>query len=173
MSGLIPCYLAPPSSSSLRHCRLPAPAAAQDAADFVVRLNRLENQVRQMSGQIEQLQFENRQLKDQLRKFQEDMEFRFQESAAGAAGLPACASPPAAAPPPIASQTPAMQPPRAPRRGDAFDPGAAPHAPGAPMPLGTTRPSAPLPPNVVAEVAPGPAGRSRAARSSRDRRSRP
>ena len=58
---------------------LPAPAAAQDAADFVVRLNRLENQVRQMSGHIEQLQFENRQLKDQLRKFEEDMEFRFQE----------------------------------------------------------------------------------------------
>jgi len=51
-----------------------------------------------------------------------------------------------------------MQPPRAQRRGDAFDPGAAPHAPGAPLPLGTTRPSAPLPPNVVAEVAPGPGG---------------
>src|SRR5215210_7335659 len=98
---------------------LAAPAAAQDAADFVVRLNRLENQVRQMSGHIEQLQFENRQLKDQLRKFQEDVEFRFQESAGGRGGAPRLASPPAAAPPPIASQTPAMQPPRAQRRGDA------------------------------------------------------
>ena len=58
---------------------LAIPAAAQDAAEFVVRLNRLENQVRQMSGHIEQLQFENRQLKDQLRKFEEDIEFRFQE----------------------------------------------------------------------------------------------
>ena len=61
----------------------PAPAAAQDAADAIVRLNRLESQFRQLSGQIEQLQYENRQLKDQLRKFQEDVEFRFQESRGG------------------------------------------------------------------------------------------
>jgi TolA-binding protein len=87
---------------------LAGPAAAQDAADFVVRLNRLENQVRQMSGHIEQLQFENRQLKDQLRKFEEDIEFRFQESAGGRGGAPRLASPPAAAPPPLANQTPAM-----------------------------------------------------------------
>ncbi len=32
--------------------------------------------MRQMSGQIEQLQFENRRLTEQLRKFQEDTEFR-------------------------------------------------------------------------------------------------
>ncbi len=38
------------------------PAAAQDAADAIVRLNRLESQFRQMSGQMEQLQYENRQL---------------------------------------------------------------------------------------------------------------
>ena len=152
---------------------LSAPAAAQDAADFVVRMNRLENQVRQMSGHIEQLQFENRQLKDQLRKFEEDIEFRFQESAGGRGGAPRLASPPAAAPPPIASQHSGDAAAASPRRGDAFDPGAAPHAPGAPMPLGTTRPSAPLPPNVVAEVAPGAGGPLPAARSSRDRRSRP
>ncbi|WP_048448111.1 YbgF trimerization domain-containing protein, partial [Methylobacterium variabile] len=59
------------------------PAAAQDAAEFVVRLNRLENQSRQMAGQIESLQYENRQLKEQLRKFQEDVEYRFQESKGG------------------------------------------------------------------------------------------
>jgi tol-pal system protein YbgF len=143
---------------------LAQPAAAQDAADFVVRMNRLENQVRQMSGHIEQLQFENRQLKDQLRKFEEDIEFRFQESA-GARGETgrATTSAPAAMPPPSASQTPAMQPPRAQRRGDAFDPSAAPYAPGAPMPLGTTPPSASLPPNVVAGVAPGPGGPPRGA----------
>ena len=77
---------------------LAGPAAAQDAADFVVRLNRLEGQVRQMSGHIEQLQFENRQLKDQLRKFEEDIEFRFQESAGGRGAAPRLASPPAASP---------------------------------------------------------------------------
>ena len=32
-------------------------AWAQDAADLLVRTTRLENQLRQMSGQIEQLQF--------------------------------------------------------------------------------------------------------------------
>ena len=119
---------------------LSLPAAAQDAADFVVRLNRLENQTRQMAGQIEELQFENRQLKEQLRKFQEDVEFRFQD---GRAPSRPAASLPAATP----SQTPsAGAAARPPRRGDAFDPAAMPGAPGAPQPLGTTPPSAPLSP---------------------------
>ncbi|HEX8164761.1 MAG TPA: tol-pal system protein YbgF [Beijerinckiaceae bacterium] len=135
-----------------------APAAAQDAADFVVRLNRLENQVRQMSGHIEQLQFENRQLKDQVRKFQEDVEFRFQDSS-GPRGT-ARAAPPPASPPAASVQAPAPLPPpqagRPQRRGDAFDPASAPNAPGAPMPLGTTPPSTPLPPGAVAGATPGP-----------------
>lgn len=53
---------------------------AQDAADSVLRIGRLENQLRQLSGQLEQLQFENKRLADQLVKFQQDVEFRFQES---------------------------------------------------------------------------------------------
>ncbi|HEX8666577.1 MAG TPA: tol-pal system protein YbgF [Beijerinckiaceae bacterium] len=135
-----------------------APAAAQDAAEFVVRLNRLENQVRQMSGHIEQLQFENRQLKEQVRKFQEDVEFRFQDSG-GARPAARPASPPVTAQPSAPVQTPAAPPQARPqRRGDAFDPSVAPNAPGAPMPLGTTPPSAPLPPNAVAGVTPGPSG---------------
>src|SRR5436305_1685327 len=89
-----------------------APALAQDAADFVVRMSRLENQVRQMSGQLEQLQFENRQLKDQLRKFQEDVEFRFQERG-GARPPAASAGQPGTAPLPSASA------PRPGRRSDA------------------------------------------------------
>jgi tol-pal system protein YbgF len=120
---------------------LASPALAQDAAEFVVRMNRLENQVRQMSGQIEQLQFENRQLKDQVRKFQEDVEFRFQEGRPGAPRAQA----PAVQPPPAATQTPPSGgQARPPRRGDAFDPGDMPNAPGAPRQLGTTTPSAPL-----------------------------
>lgn len=116
-----------------------ASASAQDAAEAVVRLNRLEGQVRQMSGQIEQLQFENRQLKEQLRKFQEDVEFRFQErGGATRSQAPSQAQP-------TTTQTPA--PARPGRRGDAFDPGEAPNAPGAPRQLGTTTPSAPLPAN--------------------------
>jgi tol-pal system protein YbgF len=116
-----------------------APALAQDAADVVVRLGRLENQLRTMSGHIEQLQFENRQLKEQLRKFQEDVEFRFQENRGG--GRTPSATPgtnPGAGNPPRPAAPTAPQ-----RRSDAFDPADAPEAPGAPRPLGSTAPSAP------------------------------
>ena len=118
---------------------LAGPASGQDAAELVVRLNRLENQSRHMAGQIEQLQFENRQLKEQARKFQEDVEYRFQDGRAGAR--------PTAAPSASPSQTPSSPPssvPRPQRRGDAFDPSLAPGAPGVPQPLGTAQPSAPL-----------------------------
>jgi tol-pal system protein YbgF len=121
-----------------------ASASAQDAAEVVVRMNRLENQVRQMSGQIEQLQFENRQLKDQVRKFQEDVEFRFQDGRGG--GAPRAQAPASQPPPAAATQTLAAAQPRPQRRGDAFDPSEMPNAPGAPRPLGTTTPSPPLPP---------------------------
>lgn len=67
---------------------LPAPQArAQDAADMVVRMGQLEDQVRTMSGRIEQLQFENRRLNEQLRKFQQDIEFRLQEKSGGGGGV--------------------------------------------------------------------------------------
>jgi tol-pal system protein YbgF len=114
------------------------PAAAQDAADAIVRLNRLESQFRQISGQMEQLQYENRQLKEQLRKFQEDVEFRFQEGRGGSKPAPA---PSTATPSRPAQPAPAPQPQR---RSDVFDPSEAPDAPGAPRPLGATPPSAPL-----------------------------
>lgn len=97
-------------------------ARAQDAADMFVRLNRLEGQVRELSGQVEQLQHQNRQLMQTLQRFQEDVEFRFQEG--GGAGR-------------SGATTPRTQPAPAPqRRGDAFDPSAAPAAPGAPRNLG-------------------------------------
>jgi tol-pal system protein YbgF len=110
-----------------------APALAQDAADVVVRLGRLENQLRTLSGHIEQLQFENRQLKEQLRKFQEDVEFRFQENR-GAGRTPSAAP----GPNPGVVNPPRPAAPAAPqRRGDVFDPSEAPDAPGAPRPLGS------------------------------------
>ncbi|MGU3537007.1 tol-pal system protein YbgF [Methylobacterium sp. A54F] len=122
---------------------LAAPAGAQDASEFVVRLGRLENQSRQMAGQIETLQYENRQLKEQLRKFQEDVEFRLQE---GKGGRPAAAPPPA-----VNGGNPGSGKPQ--KRGDAFDPSQNPGAPGTPMQLGTTAPSAPVPPAVAAAPA--------------------
>ncbi len=65
------------------------PAAAQDTSEFFLRLNRLENQVRELAGTVEKLQFENRRLQEQLQRFQEDVEFRFQESGGGGQGAPA------------------------------------------------------------------------------------
>ena len=100
------------------------PAFAQDAADLLVRTTRLENQLRQMSGQIEQLQFENRRLTDQLRKFQEDVDFRLKEGAGGRSGAATTPSAP-----------PQGQPQRQ-RRGDAFDPTTQQGAAGAPRQLG-------------------------------------
>ncbi|MEA1830811.1 tol-pal system protein YbgF [Methylobacterium durans] len=110
------------------------PAVAQDASEFVVRLNRLENQSRMMAGQIETLQYENRQLKEQLRKFQEDVEFRLQEGKGGGA-KPAGGGA-------VNGGNPGAGKPQ--KRGDAFDPGQNPGQPGAPMQLGTTTPSAPV-----------------------------
>ncbi len=123
-------------SAALSIVWLSGPAAAQDAAELVVRLNRLEGQVRQMSGLIEQLGFENRQQKEQLRKFQEDVEFRLQERSGGRSTTPATtpSSPP--------SQSPAQT--RQNRRSDAFDPDGVSDAPGAPRQLGTASATPPL-----------------------------
>lgn len=107
------------------------PAAAQDAADLLVRTTRLENQLRQMSGQIEQLQFENRRLTEQLRKFQEDVDFRFSERGGSRSGAVPSQAPAQIAPSGGAPAQPGRQ-----RRSDAFDPGAQPGAAGAPRQLG-------------------------------------
>ncbi|MBN4097735.1 MULTISPECIES: tol-pal system protein YbgF [Methylobacterium] len=121
------------------------PAAAQDASELVVRLGRIENQSRMMAGQIETLQYENRQLKEQLRKFQEDVEYRLNE---GKGGKPSAAPAPSG---PVNGGNPGAGRPG--KRGDAFDPSQAPGAPGAPMQLGSTQPSAPLPPREAEEAA--------------------
>ncbi len=121
------------------------------SAGLVVRIGRLESQMRQISGQIEQMQFETRGLAEQLKKFQEDVDFRFHEG--GAQGTPA-AKPPqkrseasesqingdSRVPP----QNAAIAPSSANGRGDAFDPSQNPGAPGAPRPLGGFAPAASL-----------------------------
>ncbi len=72
----------------------------------------------------------------QLQKFRQDVEYRFGDRSEGAPPGPDVAEQPASPGEPAA--------PLRPRRSDAFDPGADPNAPGAPRPLGTTQPSAPL-----------------------------
>jgi tol-pal system protein YbgF len=132
---------APPQQGNPQAAPQP-PAAADDGrvaqappGELMMRINRLEAQIRQMTGVIEQLQHRNRQLESQLR------------SAMGAA--PGGAPPASAAPPqhpPHAAATPvpapqvAAQPPQvaAPApRGDVFDPTQHPNAPGAPRALGS------------------------------------
>jgi tol-pal system protein YbgF len=91
-------------------CALATPAAAQmSASDVVVRLDQIENQMRMLTGQVEQLQFRNQQLEQQLRRAQEELEFRTQGGNQG--GNPG-AAPRAAAPaaqPPMQAQQPPMQ----------------------------------------------------------------
>lgn len=116
-------------------------AQGVDSAGLLVRIDRLENQVRSLNGQIEQMQFQMRRMEDQLRKFQQDVDFRFQELSGKPAPRPAATPPqqqqrrgdvidaPAA--------NPSAPPLRTARRGDAFDPELEPAAPGAPRRLGT------------------------------------
>jgi tol-pal system protein YbgF len=112
------------------------PGDPNDAAGLVVRVNRLEEELRQAYGQIEELQNARHRLEAQLQKFRQDVEFRFGDRAGGAPPEPDVAEAP------LASDQPGVAP--RPRRSDAFDPNADPNAPGAPRPLGTTAPSAPL-----------------------------
>jgi tol-pal system protein YbgF len=129
---------------------------------MLLRIDRLENQVRQLTGQIEQMQFTTRKLEEQLKKFQEDVEFRFQEShgQGGAAPAPATKSlqrRSEAEEPAVDSIDEPVSGVTEPdefrgskgrmRRGDAFDPASDPTAPGAPRTLGSlgsTQPSGPV-----------------------------
>jgi tol-pal system protein YbgF len=127
------------------------PAAAQmSAEELVLRIDRLENQLRQLTGTIEQLQYRNQQLDQALKRMQEDNEFRFQELGGKGGARPATPARPAAAQPQPQYQQPQPQYPSptvAPgRRSDVFDPNQNPNAPGAPRVLGTTPPSQPLTP---------------------------
>jgi tol-pal system protein YbgF len=120
-------------------------------SELVARLGRLENQIRQMTGMIEELQHRNNQLEQQLKRVQQDTDHRFQEMTPSSRPVPQRGQsgnvpPPPAALPPVASRQgppPVVVPdqqtaPAAPgRRGDVFDPTAAPDAPGAPRNLGT------------------------------------
>ncbi len=95
------------------------PAAAQDSSDILVRLDQLQSQLRQLTGQVEQLQYRNQQLEVLVRRMQEEASARPQAMARGNT-----------VPPPVAA------PPISTGRGDAFDPTQSPGAPGAPRALG-------------------------------------
>ncbi|MBX9992106.1 tol-pal system protein YbgF [Phreatobacter oligotrophus] len=113
-----------------------APARAQSAADLMDRIQRLEAQVRSLNGQLEQSQFRVRQMEDQQRRMQADIEFRLNELENARGGARRPQQPPAGQPPQQPQQQ--GQPPQ--RRSDAFDPSEQQAAPGAPRDLGTLPP---------------------------------
>lgn len=98
-------------------------AQADDPGEMAVRLDRMENAIRQLTGTIEQLQYRNQQLEQQVRGLQQG----------GAA-----AAPPPQYQQPVRPGAPANVPPAANpgRRGDVFDPNQQPNAAGAPRTLG-------------------------------------
>ncbi len=127
-------------------------ADSGDAGALDVRIDRLENELRQANGRIEELENQQHRLEELVKRFQQDVEFRLGGSGGAAGGVPAqaaVASPPAPAAVAAAPSAGLLAPQDAPaarpsRRGDAFDPSANPDAVGAPRPLGSTPPSAPL-----------------------------
>jgi tol-pal system protein YbgF len=140
----------------------PLPASAQmSESELVMRINRLEAQVRQLTGTVEQLQFRNQQLEQQLRSAQQETEPRANNgarpgaiqprpTAAGPQNVPVVSVvPPQAAP----QMAPQPTPGAIPRRSDVFDPNEHPQAPGAPRTLGSLPPVAP-PPGAVADDEP-------------------
>jgi tol-pal system protein YbgF len=134
---------------------LPAspPASAQtSAADLMLRIERLENQIRQLTGAVEELQHRNQQLEQQIRRTAQDSgpqpTIRPQAPPPGVpgrrsdvlepednvptAGMPRGPGPVIAASPPPARSAPTSGP-----RRDVFDPEQNPAAPGVPRSLGS------------------------------------
>src|SRR5581483_2981964 len=138
-----------------------APRIAQSdggGGEDSARIDRIESALRQLTGTIEQLQHDNQMLQMQLKRMQDDTEYRFQQmgSRGGAAPMPPAAAAPG--PAPIAPTGPAPQPGR---RSDVFDPSQQPNAPGAPRTLGgATASAAPNNPPIMNEQPVGaPGGR--------------
>ena len=118
---------------------LPVSASAQQDMDPELRIERLENQLRTLTGQNEELQYRNRQLEEQLRALQ-GAQPQPNQAAAPRPASPNVAAPQVQQNPNAGYQQPSVvgeAPPviAAPvassgRRGDAFDPSRNPNAPG-------------------------------------------
>jgi tol-pal system protein YbgF len=127
-----------------------APAAPDRTAtvqssgpDLMMRVDRLEAQIRQLTGVIEQLHYRNQQLEAYVRRMYEESGSR--------PGQPRPQALPPASPPATAAPG---------RRGDAFDPTQHPNAPGAPHTLGAVAVAGAPPPMGAPEQTIGaPGGR--------------
>jgi tol-pal system protein YbgF len=121
--------------------------AQSEDVDPELRVQQLENQLRQVTGQNEELQFRVRQLEDQIRQLQAGAPPAANVRPNVAAAPVMQPGPAPRQPPPVydqqsvAAPAPIIQEPPPPpgsgrRRGDAFDPSQNPTAPGAPRALG-------------------------------------
>jgi tol-pal system protein YbgF len=108
-----------------------------DAGDLSVRLDRIENQMRQLTGTLEQMQYQNQQLQEQLRAMQQQVDSGGAPRSAPRPPLGAGQGPAPVQPAPVYQPQPDQPPAAGGRRGDAFDPNAQPGAPGSPRQLGT------------------------------------
>jgi tol-pal system protein YbgF len=117
----------------------PQPGGEGDPNDLNVRIDRIENALRQLTGTIEQLQNPNQQLEQQVRALQ-------------GGGAPPQTQAPAVIPnnpnPPVQQQPG--------RRSDVFNPAQNPQAPGVPRALGS--PASAAPPAIVAAEPETPIG---------------
>jgi tol-pal system protein YbgF len=129
--------------------------------DDASRVDRIESALRQLTGTIEQLQHDNQMLQMQLKRLQDDTEYRFQQM--GQRG-PTAAPGPAPMAPPVGSPPQGGQGNQGAngRRSDVFDPSRNPNAVGAPRTLGnasaSAMPSSQNPPIMNAPQAGAPAG---------------
>jgi tol-pal system protein YbgF len=146
-----------------------AARAQMSQADLLTRIDRLEAALRELTGTVEQLQYRNQQLEQQLRALQDASQTGARPPASsqpqppprpGAqySPPPAAPQPPviAAAPPPAPIEPEPPPPPGRGGRGDAFNPALNPAAPGAPRPLGTSTAATEPPPPVADAPSPGP-----------------
>jgi tol-pal system protein YbgF len=117
------------------------PALAQmSATDLVMRIDQLERTLRQLTGTVEELQYRNQQLDQQVKRLTDELDARAQSGAVRPQQgqmRPGAIPPPATAAPPVtAAPVQPSAPTQGGRRSDAFDPNVNPSAPGAPRPLG-------------------------------------
>jgi tol-pal system protein YbgF len=93
----------------------PVPAAppgdASSALNFEMRVGRIEDQMRTMTGQIEETSYKIEQLRQNLEKLQSDIEVRFSQLQGGSN---LAATPPPAAP--LATSAPQLAPPPPPQQ---------------------------------------------------------
>ena len=112
----------------------PPRIAQTDSGDVSARVGRIEAALRQLTGTIEELQHQNQMLQMQLKRMQDDTEYRLQQLGSRGSPPPAGAQPRVAPPPPSAPG----------QRSDLFNPATNPNAPGAPRVLGDQRAVAPV-----------------------------